>query len=141
MFKKNLVPFGRGEISLNDIENERIRKEFKDPRIHFAINCAAASCPPIRGEGAYTGANLGAQLDEQTRDFLNGPRGVRVTKNVVHATKIMDWFGEDFDQWGGGRLAFLRKYTTGPLRAAIDAAGANAHIQYDDYVWKLNDRK
>lgn len=141
VFKKDVVPFGRGKISLNDIENERIRKGFKDPRIHFAINCAAASCPPIRGEGAYTGANLGAQLDEQTRDFLNGPRGVRVTKNVVHTTKIMDWFGGDFDQWGGGRLAFIRKYATGPRRTAVDAAGANARIQYDDYDWKLNDRK
>ena len=145
IFDKELVPFGNGKISLNEIENERIRKGFKDPRIHFAINCAAASCPPIRGEGAFTGANLSAQLDEQTRDFLNGPNGVRVTKNgnttVVRTTKIMDWFGDDFDQWGGGRLPFIRKYLTGEKRAALDAAGGKARLEYADYDWKLNDAR
>ncbi|HYO76201.1 MAG TPA: DUF547 domain-containing protein, partial [Thermoanaerobaculia bacterium] len=125
IFDRELVPFGNGKISLNDIEHERIRKGFKDPRIHFAINCAAASCPPIRGEGAFTGANLSAQLDDQTRKFLNGPNGATVSKKngtaIVRTTKIMDWFGEDFDQWGGGRIPFIKKYLTGERRAMLDS--------------------
>lgn len=136
VFKKDLVPFGKGKISLNDIENERIREGFKDPRIHFAINCAAASCPPIRGEGAFTGANLNAQLDQQTREFLNGPRGVRVKGNVVSTTKIMDWFGEDFDDWAGGRVAFLRKYVP-----AVAALQGKVKLEYQDYDWSLNERR
>lgn len=143
IFDKELVPFGDGKISLNEIEHERIRKGFQDARIHFAINCAAASCPPIRGEGAFTGSGLNAQLDEQTREFLNGPNGVRVTRDgdttVVRTTKIMDWFGDDFDQWGGGRLPFIRKHLTGQRRAALDAAGGTARLEYSDYDWKLND--
>ena len=145
IFDKQLVPFGNGKISLNDIEHERIRKGFKDPRIHFAINCAAASCPPIRGEGAFTGAKLSAQLDEQTREFLNGPNGVTVTKKngtaIVRTTKIMDWFGEDFDEWGGGRIPFIRKYLTGERRALLDSAGGKARLEYANYDWKLNDAR
>lgn len=140
VFKKKIVLFGNGKISLNDIENERIREGFKDPRIHFAINCAAASCPPIRGEGAYTGSNLGAQLDQQASKFLNGPRGARVVKGEVVTTKIMDWFGEDFDKWGGGRVAFLRRYLKGERKAALDALGGKVKVEYDDYDWSLNER-
>lgn len=144
VFDKKLVPFGNGKISLNDIEHERIRKGFKDPRIHFAINCAAASCPPIRGEGAFTGASLDEQLDAQTREFLNGPNGVRITNDngttVVRTTKIMQWFGEDFDKWGGGRIPFIRKFLTGDRRAALDRAGKKVRLEYAGYDWTLNDR-
>lgn len=145
VFKKDSVPFGSGKISLNDIENDRIRKGFKDARIHFAINCAARSCPPIRGEGAYTGKDLNAQLDQQTRDFLNGPLGAVVTTKadksaVVAVTKIMDWFGDDFDSWGGGRATFVRRYVPADKQRMIDLAEKLA-FEYDDYDWALNDWK
>jgi uncharacterized protein DUF547 len=142
VFKKPYVKVRGGAISLNDVENDKIRQGFKDPRIHFAINCAALSCPPIRTE-AYVGSRLGEQLDDQARRFLNGPRGVHLAKDgdalVVHTTKIMDWFGEDFDRWGGGRLAFLKRYVSPEKRAEIDRAGGNVKLDYDDYSWKLND--
>ncbi len=53
VFKKDRVPAGGETISLDDVENKKIRDAFKDPRIHFAINCAAKSCPPIRGEAFH----------------------------------------------------------------------------------------
>ena len=91
VFKKDTVPFGNGVISLNTIENDKIRDGFHDPRIHFAINCAARSCPPIRPE-AYTGARIDAQLDDQVRKFVAGP-AVRVDsgdgKTTVH--KMQQW--------------------------------------------------
>lgn len=68
VFKKELVPFGGRLISLDEIEHERIRKQFNDPRVHFAINCAAVSCPPIRPE-PFVGARISEQLDEQVRLF------------------------------------------------------------------------
>lgn len=142
VFKKPYVQAKGGAISLNDIENDKIRAGFKDPRIHFAINCAALSCPPIRTE-AYAGSRLGEQLDDQARKFLNGPHGVRLEKDgdslVVHTTKIMDWFGEDFDKWGGGRLAFIKRYVSPEKRGEIDRAGGRVKLDYDDYSWKLND--
>lgn len=144
VFKRALVPFGSGKISLNAVENEKIRKQFRDPRIHFAINCAAASCPPIR-ETAFTGAGLQQQLDDQTRRFLNGPNGVRITRDgkttVVHVTKIMHWFGEDFEQVPGGRPGFIRRYVSQDKRQLIDSAGTRIRIAYDDYNWDLNDAR
>jgi hypothetical protein len=138
VFKKDTVPVKSGMISLNDVENDRIRAGFHDPRIHFAINCAAQSCPPIRPE-PYTGAKIDEQLDDQVRKFLTGPHGVRIEKNVVHTTKIMDWFGEDFDKWAGGKVAFLKKHLPADRARQLEAAGADPKFEYDDYSWKLND--
>lgn len=142
IFKKDLVDTRRGKMSLNDIENEQIREGFKDPRIHFAINCAAESCPPIRPE-PYVGSRIKEQLDDQTRKFLKGPKGVRAEKDggelVLHVTKIMDWFKADFDKWGGGTVAFLTRYVSPDKRKLMDAAGNQIDVEYDEYSWKLND--
>jgi hypothetical protein len=142
VFKKDRVPVGGEMLSLNDIENDRIREGFHDPRIHFAINCAAKSCPPIRVE-AFTGAKLEAQLDDQARAFLTGPLGARFRKDgdrlTIRVTKIMDWFGDDFDKWGGGKVAFIRKYMPADKQRLIDQAGDRIRFEYDDYDWSLND--
>ncbi len=134
VFKKERVPFGKELLSLDDVEHKKIRETFHDARIHFAINCAAKSCPPVRGE-AYTGAKLDAQLDEQAKRFLTGPFGARFTGGgdtvTMHVTKIMDWFGEDFEK-AGGKVAFVRKYVSVPPSKEVT-------IEYDDYDWALND--
>lgn len=142
VFKKDLVKTKQGAVSLNDVENDKIRAGFKDPRIHFAINCAAESCPPIRSE-PYAGARLDQQLDDQARKFLNGPHGARLEKDGseldLHVTKIMDWFADDFEQWGGGRVAFLRKYLPADKQKQLDAARGKVDLEFDEYSWKLND--
>jgi hypothetical protein len=141
VFKKERVPTGGKLISLDEVENKRIRETFHDPRIHFAINCAARSCPPIRTE-AYTGARVDAQLDDQVRKFLSGVRLVKDGDELdVHVTKIVDWFGDDFDKWGGGKAAFLRRYLTPDKQRMLDAAKGNLDFEYDDYDWALNDWK
>ena len=133
VFKKERVPFGGALLSLDDVEHKKIREGFRDARIHFAVNCAAKDCPPIRPE-AFTGAKLDAQLDDQARRFLT--RTVRWERDgdelTVKVTKIMDWFGEDFDKWPGGRVAFLRKYVKLPAAKEVD-------LEYEDYDWALND--
>jgi len=134
VFKKERIPAEGTIMSLDTVENAKIREGFHDPRIHFAINCAAKSCPPIRPE-AFTGANIDAQLDDQVRRFVNAH--VRVgrsgDKTIVHTTKIMDWFSKDFDEWAGGKLAFLRRY--------MKIEGNDVDFEYDDYDWALNDWK
>jgi hypothetical protein len=143
VFKKERVPVGSAKLSLNDVENEKIREGFKDPRIHFAINCAAKSCPPIR-TSAFTGENLDAQLDEMSRSFLNGPHGARFKKDggtlVITTTKIMDWFSDDFDKWSGGKAAFIRKYVSPDKQRMIDQA-KEIEFEFDDYDWSLNEWK
>lgn len=142
IFKKPLVATKRGMVSLNDIENQKIREGFKDPRIHFAINCAAESCPPIRPE-PYVGSRISDQLEDQTRKFLNAPNGVRVEKKgggvVIRTTKVMDWFEQDFRRWGGGQVEFIIRYVTSDKRKPIEAAGNQVDLEFDDYSWKLND--
>ena len=142
VFKKDSVQTKKGAISLNDVENDKIRDGFKDPRIHFAINCAAKSCPPIRTE-PFEGARISDQLDDQVRKFLNGPNGARLEKNgvqvVVHVTKIMDWFSADFQKWSGGQIAFLKRFVSGDKRNQMDASGNQIDLKFDDYDWKLND--
>jgi hypothetical protein len=140
VFKKERVPLGRTKVSLDTIENEKIREGFHDPRIHFAINCAAKSCPPIRTE-AYEGARLDAQLDDQVRRALAGARFERDGGELtIHVTKIMDWFKDDFEKWGGGRAAFIRRYVAADKQRLIDTA-KEIDFEYDDYDWDLNDWK
>lgn len=142
VFKKDVIATRTGTMSLDDIEHGKIREGFKDARIHFAVNCAAKSCPPIRPE-PYVGARIDQQLDDQARKFLNGPHGVRLEKNgdevILHVTKIMDWFADDFEQWGGGRVAFLRKYLPADKQRQIDAARGKVELEFQDYSWDLND--
>ncbi|HXO39897.1 MAG TPA: DUF547 domain-containing protein [Thermoanaerobaculia bacterium] len=143
VFKKDTVPIKGGMTSLDEIENARIRQGYKDPRIHFAINCAAVSCPPIRTE-AFVGARVGEQLDDQARRFLNDPRrGVQIETQangiVIHVTKVMDWFAEDFKKWGGGQVAFIRKYLPPDKQKQIDAAKGNVKLDFYSYDWTLND--
>lgn len=141
VFKKPSVATREGLLSLDDIENVKIREGFKDPRIHFAINCAAESCPPIRPE-PYVGARLDRQLDDQTRRFLTGPLGVRMQEDggelELRVTKLLDWFADDFERWGGGRIAFLRQYLPPAQQKRIDAA-REIDLEFEDYSWKLND--
>ncbi len=142
VFKKEIVPQGGKQMSLNDIENTKIREGFKDPRIHFAINCAARSCPPMRPE-AYTGARVNEQLDDQARVFLNGPGGAKISKSGSKATmtvsKVLDWFEDDFDDWGGGVVPFIKKFLTPDKLAQL--GGAKVSVSYYEYNWDLNDWK
>jgi hypothetical protein len=144
VFKKDSVPVKGGAISLNDVENTKIREAFKDPRIHFAINCAARSCPPIRTE-AFAGTRVSEQLDDQARRFMNDPRrGVQIESKgadgiVIHVTKVMDWFAGDFEKWGGGQAAFIRKYVTPDKQKQIDAAQGKVKLDFYSYDWALND--
>lgn len=143
VFKKPIVPRGGAMLALNDIENDRIREGFKDPRIHFAINCAARSCPPMRTE-AFTGARLNEQLDDTARQFFAGPGAPRIKGSkgrfTMTLSKVLDWFEDDFKKWGGGGIvAFTMKYLP-PDRARL-IAGSKVSLEYFDYDWNLNDWK
>lgn len=117
------------EVSLDDIEHKIIRKE-GDARIHFAVNCAAKSCPDLRME-AYRGSKLDVQLDQQTRiTFNNKTKGyILEGGNVVRVSKVMDWFGEDFND--GDLNSWLTTYKP-------DAVNSGTEVKFLDYDWSLN---
>jgi len=129
-----LVRIGGRLLTLDNIEHDIIRPQFRDPRIHFAINCAARSCPPLRGE-AYVGERLERQLDDSTAAFLNDPNATFVAGNVLHLSKIFDWFSEDF---GDDAASFIARYARGELAAAIKAAGPSLRLKFLPYDWSLN---
>ena len=140
IFSREGLSFDQKRISLNGLE-KRLREEFKDPRIHFAVNCASKSCPPIRPQ-PYVAASLDAQLDEATRAYLASPDAVEVRtddgKTTIVSSKIFDWYAGDFKA-SGGPLAFIQKF--GPPDAADAIAGGRARLVFADYDWSLNSAK
>jgi hypothetical protein len=124
--------------SLNQIEHEQVRAHFKEPRIHFALVCAAYSCPKLRNE-AYTGAGLEAQLSDQTAYTHSHDRWLQFDQadNTLHLTALYDWYGGDFKAVADSVLDYVAEQVPA-VRSAIDAGHAQA-IRWLDYDWKLND--
>jgi hypothetical protein len=135
-------------VTLDDIEHRILRPEFKEPRIHFAVNCASVGCPPLRSE-PYRAADVNAQLDANARSYLASPQGVRVVGATIEVTSILKWYGGDFvERFGAappaGRTAaeaaILRVVEAfGPPRAGGLARDPAARIRFLDYDWSLND--
>jgi len=99
---------GNVDFDLNTVEHEILRKEFDEPRIHFAINCASFSCPKLRNE-AFEGNLLELQLEEQAKDFIFNQDKNDLSSTPVKLSKIFDWFESDFEGVGGVPT-FIRKY-------------------------------
>lgn len=121
------IQVGGKSYSLNDIENTKIRT-LKDARIHFAVNCAAKSCPPLLN-AAYTPAKLNTQLEAQTKRFINDPKSNAIQANKLSLSKIFEWYKEDF----GNLTTFLNKYSSTKINAG-------AKIGYNEYDWSLNSK-
>ncbi len=119
------------KYDLNNIEHGIIRPEFKEPRIHFAANCAAISCPRLRNE-AYTADKLDKQLDEQARYFLGNKGKNIITPQEVKLSKILKWYSGDFKEYGGVRK-FINDYGPQAVSTSVD-------IKYLDYLWPLNNQ-
>ena len=133
-WKKKVVRLKGETVSLDHIEHDILRPRYKDPRIHFAINCAAKSCPPLRSE-PYSGDRLDQQLDDSTRSFINNPRSYRWEGRNLYVSRIFKWFSEDFNE---DVLAFFRQYADGELKENLDAASQKINVQYLEYDWSLN---
>jgi|SRR5688572_18588162 len=122
-------------LTLDQIEHEWLRAKLKEPRIHFALVCAALSCPPLRHE-AYSAEKLDAQLDDQARQFLNDRDRNRFGAERGQLSEIFKWFADDFGGESGLRT-YLGKYLNAELRARIQNSAYT--IDYIDYDWTLND--
>ena len=121
------IDIGGKNYSLNNIENDILRPQFKDARIHFAVNCAAKSCPPLLNR-AWTAANLEDNFEKQARAFINNPNFNKISEKEVEASKIFEWYASDF----GNLAEFLNKYSATKINA-------NAKVKYREYDWALNE--
>jgi hypothetical protein len=134
---KRVTVEGRS-YSLDDIENDVLRPVFKDPRVHYAINCASYGCPNLRTR-AWSAAMLDADLDLAAREYINHPRGVTaLPNNRLKVSSIYKWFAADFGGDDATVLAHLRKYAGAKLAAVLVS---NPKIAEDTYDWSLNDAR
>jgi hypothetical protein len=121
-------------VTLDHIEHDILRPRFKDPRVHFAINCASKGCPPLLGQ-PFTADRLDQQLDFAARRFINDTRFNRLEDNTLYVSRIFKWFGEDFDH---DIIGFFRRYAEGSLKSRLDAVKSGIDVSYLDYDWSLN---
>ncbi len=146
-FKKHTVM--ERSLTLDNIEHAILRKDFQEPRIHAALVCAAISCPPLRQE-PYTGENLDAQLEDQTRKWLASSVGLQIdrTQNRVAISSIFNWFGEDWQvqyaaegKFTGSAkersvLNFISNYVDPEDKEYLEQG--NYKLDYLNYDWSLN---
>lgn len=140
-------------MTLDDMEHGTLRKDFKEPRIHMALVCAAKGCPPLRGE-AYDAGRLYEQLADQARIFLSNPLKFHANKEKgeVFLSPIFKWFADDFvaagyQDEGPEGLKGKEKAVAGFLLPYVDAETAaylgegKYGFSYLDYDWSLNERE
>jgi hypothetical protein len=131
---KKLVTIEGERLSLDDIEHGILRPIWRDPRIHYALNCAAISCPKLQPI-AFTAGNAERLLDEAARDYVNDPRGVQIAGDRLIVSSIYVWYREDF---GTAVLDHLRRYASTSLAAEL----ARFRTQdADTYDWRLIDAR
>ncbi len=127
---KRFINVGGETLDLNNIEHAKLRREFDDPRIHFAVVCASRSCPKLQNE-AFVASKLDQQMDKAGRDFLNNTFRNRISSNKAELSSIFKWYKSDFTK-SGSLIAFLNKYS--PVKIS-----EKAEISYLDYDWSLNE--
>lgn len=132
----DIVNLFGSKTSLNHLEHEVIRKEFNEPRIHFALVCAAKGCPILLNK-PYLGSKLKKQLETSTTNFLKDSEKNYIDEDskTLNLSPIFDWFNKDFAKKSGSVAKFLKPYF--PEDAAIE----NYQIKYTNYDWSLNDSK
>jgi len=120
------IKVGGKTYSLNQIENEILRPTYKDPEVHFMVNCAAKSCPPLASK-AWTGLNLNSYGNSRAKSFINDKRYNEISANEIKISKIFEWYSEDF----GDIITYLNKFSYVKINS-------NAKVTFKEYDWNLN---
>ena len=132
---KDLIRIDGEMISLNDIEHRILRPIWRDPRLHYAVNCASVGCPNL-AVTPYTAATVNAMLNQAARDYVNSPRGVRHTSDGLVLSKIYAWFSEDFGSSETMVLDHIARHASSDTEVKIMSSTNIAAYEYD---WSLND--
>ena len=127
------INIGEEEYDLNNIEHGIIRKEFEEPRIHFALVCAAVSCPKLQNR-AFQPDKLDQQLTKAAKEFLADPtKNSFKGSNQATLSKIFNWYGGDFNN-NGTLIEYINQYAPKEL-------SKDANIDWKDYDWALNEQR
>jgi hypothetical protein len=133
-WKKKICRIDGAIITLDNIENDILRSRFKDPRVHFALNCASKGCPPLKSQ-PYRGVVLNNQLEASATAFINNPSFNHLKENTLYVSKIFKWFAGDFNK---DIVGYFLKYAKGDLRANLEIRKKRIKVKYLDYDWSLN---
>lgn len=141
-WKTERYDFAGDKVSLDNIEHNLLRPVFKDPRIHFAVNCASIGCPSL-ANFAFDGKILDSQLDTVTRDAFKNKRYAAVQGKKLALTSLLNWYGSDFTKkdWtprADSLAHFVAMYADGELKTFL-TKNPSPGITFQDYDWKLND--
>jgi len=131
IFDANIIKTPTGTISLNTLEKKTLLKDFPDARVHFAVNCASVSCPPLRNE-AFTGAELEKQLTEQSVKFANSNHAVQISGSTAKYSELFNWYSADFKT--KNPATYLNKYRSSKIKTS-------SKIDWIKYDWNLNQSK
>lgn len=144
-WRREFVSLFGEQVSLDDIEHTMIRgwDRFQEPRIHFAVNCAATGCPALRAE-AFVGDRLEWQLEDNTKLFLTDRSRNFVKDGRLTISRIFDWYEEDFER-GWGRVESVQQFL-GRYCAELELTKAQCNtlqageyrVRYSRYDWSLN---
>jgi len=128
-FDQNQITVAKSQMTLNQLEKDRLLSKYNDPRFHFAVVCGAIGCPPIT-DFAYTPEKLEAQLQQQTQAAMNNPEFIKTSGGQVELSQIFNWYASDF---GGNDqiISYINQYRSSPLDASTG-------LNYYEYDWSLN---
>ena len=129
---KNLVKVNGKRLSLNDIEHGILRPIWRDPRIHFAVNCASIGCPNLVDK-AYTAVNADSLLQTAAKSFINHARGVEIRGDTLLLSEIFDWYASDFGSSQSELVAYIAQF----FDAGIAPLERASKLEYQ-YDWGLN---
>jgi len=129
-WNERFIKIGEKWYTLNDIEHRIIRK-MDEPRIHFALVCAAVSCPKLYNR-AFTAKHLDSNLTQLTQEFLNDGSKNRLRKNTIEISKLFKWYGGDFKTNTRRLIDFINQYSDVQI-------SSKAKRTYMDYDWRLNE--
>ena len=129
--RKRLTIEGKA-LSLDDIEHRILRPIWRDPRLHYVLNCASVGCPNQLLQ-PFQAANAEATLEAAAKAFINSPKGVAVIEGDLVVSQLYEWYGQDF---GDDLIAHLQRYADPDLAKALKQIKRIAAYRYD---WSLND--
>ena len=132
---KKRIRLGGRALSLDDVEHKILRAHWRDPRVHYALNCASLGCPNLLPR-ALTDAGLDKTLDDAARAYINHPRGARIENGRLIVSSIYTWFRVDFGATDQGVIAHLMLYADEPLAQNLSHM---TKISGHSYDWSLND--
>ncbi len=135
-WKQEVVRLFGKTITLDEVEHGMLRAGYTEPRIHFALVCAAKGCPPLRTE-PFTGAKLDEQLTDQGRRFLAQAEKNRFENGILYLSPIFQWFSGDFTASKLTVAEFVGPFLSADQRKALGKT--DPKIRFTEYDWSLND--